>query len=450
MTRELFSLPAEQAVLGSILIDNAALDKIPALSTDAFYRADHRTIYAEMIRQITAGKRVDAITLADSLKESAPDVLQYLFQLQASAGSAANIARHAEMVSDRAMLRSIEAFGQQAQAEAHNTAEPAIAVADRLAQMLESIAQTTDDSAPRRVGDMLADYVQLLEDRMAGIVRPIETGFRDLDRQLDGGLERGTLSVVAARPGMGKTAFGLQLARNVARDGTALFLSMEMDCKQVNDRNIAALGKIPVSWLRKPNERDTVQWNGVTAAFGKATELSMFIDNKTGLSVLEIRAKARAIKRKHGLDVLVIDQLSFITGGSSKPSENKAYEIGEHTRGCVALAKELDCAVVLLAQLNRDCEKRQNRRPIMADLAMSGSIEQDAANIIFLYRDEVYFPGTRDKGICEVITTKQRQGSPGTIGLNFIGSQTRLDDLDYAWTPPSEREQEPKQNRGFS
>lgn len=175
----------------------------------------------------------------------------------------------------------------------------------------------------------------------------------------------------------------------------------------------------------------------------------MFIDNATGLSILEIRAKARAIKRKHGLDVLIIDQLSFITGGSDK-SENKAYEIGEHTRGCVALSKELDCAVILLAQLNRECEKRQNRRPIMADLAMSGSIEQDAANIIFLYRDEVYSPATRDKGVCEVITVKQRQGSPGTVGLSFIGHQTRLEDLGYAWVPPSEREQEPKsRSRGF-
>lgn len=449
MTRELFSLSAEQAILGSLLRDNGALDKIPALTETDFYRADHRQIYAELVKQITTGKRADAITLADALKDCVADCLPYLFQIEASTGSAANVTKHAEIVRDRSMLRSLEAFGQMAQAEAHNAHEPAIAIADRLAHALDSLAQSSDDTAPVKIGDMLEDYVQLLEDRMAGTIRPIETGFRDLDKMLDGGLERGTLTVVAARPGMGKTAFGLQIGRNTARDGSALFLSMEMDAKQISDRNIAALGKIPVSWLRKPTEQDTVSWNGVTAAFAKAKDLSMFIDNATGLSILEIRAKARAIKRKHGLDVLIIDQLSFITGGSDK-SENKAYEIGEHTRGCVALSKELDCAVILLAQLNRECEKRQNRRPIMADLAMSGSIEQDAANIIFLYRDEVYSPTTRDKGVCEVITVKQRQGSPGTVGLSFIGHQTRLEDLGYAWVPPSEREQEPKsRSRGF-
>jgi replicative DNA helicase len=203
-----------------------------------------------------------------------------------------------------------------------------------------------------------------------------------------------------------------------------------------------------VSWLRKPKESDPMNWNRVTAAFGKAQELNMFIDDQTSLSMLEIRAKARGIKRKHGLDLLVIDQLSFITGGSS--SDNKAYEIGEHTRGAVALSKELDCAVLLLAQLNRDCEKRSNRRPIMADLAMSGSIEQDAANVIFLYRDEVYNPTTKDKGICEVITGKQRQGQIGTVGLNFLGASTNFADLQYAWVPPNEREQEPRQrSRGF-
>ena len=147
----------------------------------------------------------------------------------------------------------------------------------------------------------------------------------------------------------------------------------------------------------------------------------------------------------HGLDLLVIDQLSFISGVSN---ENKAYEIGEHTRGLVALSKELDCAVVLLAQLNRDCEKRQDRRPIMADLAMSGSIEQDAANVIFLYRDEIYNPETRDKEICEVITGKQRQGAPGTVALSYLGAQTLFRNLAHPWKPTAQRDT--SRSRGFS
>lgn len=448
MSRELFSLSAEQAVLGSVLVDNASIDKIPALLEADFYRADHRHIYAEMIRQITEGKRADAITLGDSLKDKVADCLPYLFQLHASAGSAANIVKHAEIVRDRAMLRSLESFGMEAQAEAHGAIEPAIIVCDRLAQKLDRLAQAKETSAPVKASDLLTDYVDLLTARMEGTVKPISTGFRDLDTMLDGGLERGTLSILAARPGMGKTAMGLALARNVAIDGTSLFLSMEMNSSQVSDRNIAALGGLSISWLRKPKETDPMNWDRVTAAFARAQELNMFIDDATSLNMLEIRAKARGIKRRHGLDLLVIDQLSFITGGSS--NENKAYEIGEHTRGAVALSKELDCAVLLLAQLNRDCEKRQDRRPIAADLAMSGSIEQDAANLIFLYRDEKYNPASRDKGICEVITGKQRQGNPGTIGLNFIGESTNFSDLQYAWVPPNEREQEPKtRSRGF-
>jgi replicative DNA helicase len=449
MSRELFSLSAEQAVLGSLLKDNASLDKVAHALADAdFYRADHRQIFAEIVKQATAGKRADAITVADALKEQVVDCLPYLFELESTVGSAANIIKHAEIVRDRAMLRSLESFGQEAQAEAHNAFEPAMVVCDRLAQKLEQLAQCKETSAPVRAGELLGDYAEMLTARMEGLIKPISTGFRDLDTMLDGGLERGTMSILAARPGMGKTAMGLALARNVAIDGTSLFLSMEMSKAQVSDRNIAALGGLSVSWLRKPKESDPMNWNRVTAAFGKAQELNMFIDDQTSLSMLEIRAKARGIKRKHGLDLLVIDQLSFITGGSS--SDNKAYEIGEHTRGAVALSKELDCAVLLLAQLNRDCEKRSNRRPIMADLAMSGSIEQDAANVIFLYRDEVYNPTTKDKGICEVITGKQRQGQIGTVGLNFLGASTNFADLQYAWVPPNEREQEPRQrSRGF-
>jgi replicative DNA helicase len=444
MTRDLFSISAEQAILGGIMSDNNAIDRISSLEASHFYRADHRAIFAEMAKQIVAGRRVDAITLSEVLKEKVDDCLQYLISLHGTSGGAANIVKHAQIVSDRAMLRSLLSFGMEAQEAATSAVEPALIVFDRLAQKLDALGHCKNDSEPVRADLLLADYADLLEKRMSGAVRPIPTGFADLDRQLDGGLERGTLTVVAGRPAMGKTAFGLGVARNVATDGAALFLSMEMSKAQVNDRNIAALGGIPISWLRKPQPDDTVHWDRMTAAFIKAQALDLFVDDKTALSMIEIRAKARSIKRRHGLDALVIDQLSFISGGSN---ENKAYDIGEHTRGLVALSKELDCAVVLLAQLNRDCEKRQNRRPMMADLAMSGSIEQDAANVVFLYRDEVYNPDTRDKGICEVITGKQRQGAIGTVALNYVGSQTKFEDLQYPWTP-SEQKERPK-SRGF-
>lgn len=442
------SIRAEQAVLGSLLSDNDALDRVSDLEASHFYRLDHRLIFDEIMRQVLAGRRADVLTVYERLTDKVEDCLKYLSTLRQSSLSAANIAHHASIVIDKADKRSLVAISLEMQ-ELATSHQPASSCVDLMASKLEALAQKKTSGEPMRLSAMITEYADVLQARMDGTIRPIVTGHRDLDAMLDGGLERGTLTVIAARPGMGKTALGLGLSRNVAEYGSALFLSMEMSRTQVNDRNIAALGRIPIKWLRKPSEAsptDTFNWSAMTHAFKKSAELNLFIDDKTGLNMLEIRAKARQIKRKAGLDLLVIDQLSFITGGKS----DKSYEVvGEYTRGLIALAKEMDCACILLCQLNRDCEKRTNKRPIMADLAVSGSIEQDAANIIFLYRDEVYNAETRDKGICEVQSVKQRQGEPGTIGLNYVGNQTRFDDLQYPWTP-FKAEPSDKPKRGFA
>lgn len=438
------AIHAEQSVIGALLLDNDALDRIPDLKAEHFYRNEHKAIYAEICKQVAAGKRCDVISLYDTLCTEIEDCLPYLNQIAQSVGSAANIGRYADMVIDRAIKRSIAALGGEMQEPSLDAAEN---VLDRFAAKLEALAQKKTKQEPQRMADMLGNYVEVIQARMDGKIKPIQTGFADLDKRLDGGLERGTLSIVAGRPGTGKTAMGLCLARNVADWGTALFLSMEMSRDQVNDRNIAALGKLPIAWLRKPDDKTPDQkeyWNRMTHAFAVAQEMNLFIDDQTALNMLDIRSKARSVKRKQGLDLLVIDQLSFITGSTE---ENKAYAVGEYTRGLLQLGKELNCAIVLLCQLNRKCEERNNKRPIMADLATSGSIEQDAANVIFLYRDELYNPDSRDKGVCEVITTKQRQGEPGTVGLAYIGNQTRFEDLTYGWKPQEAREQ-PK-SRGF-
>jgi replicative DNA helicase len=436
------SIRAEQAVLGSLLLDNDALDRVGDLESTHFYRQDHRLIFDEIRRQIIAGQRADPMTVFESLNDKVEDCLPYLGKLRASAGSAANILRHAEIISDKAGKRALVALGIEMQ-ELGASHQPAASCVDLMASRLEALGQKKTSNEPVRLSDMLNAYTEVLQQRMDGTIKPISTGHMALDEILDGGLERGTLTVIAGRPGMGKTAMGLGLARNVSHWGSALFASMEMARNQVNDRNVSALGKIPLKWLRKPNE-NPLNWNAMTAAFGKTQEMNLFIDDQAGMNMLEIRAKARSVKRRSGLDLVVVDQLSFITGGKSE----KSYEaVGEHTRGLVALSKELDCAVVLLCQLNRECEKRPNKRPMAADLAVSGSIEQDAANIIFLYRDEVYDPNTRDKGICEVISVKQRQGEPGTVALNYIGSQTRFEDLQYPWRP-QEAELAPKKG-GF-
>lgn len=437
------NIEAEQSVLGALLLDNDAIDRVPDLKAEHFYDFDNARIFAEIAKQIASGKRCDPITLFEVLESSVSDCLPYLTKLQNNTPSAANISRYADIVLDRAIKRELIALGGNAQQSA-NSNEAAIVLVDRFAAKVEELAQKKTTKEPQKISSMLVSYMDVLEARMEGRIKPIATGFADLDKRLDGGLERGTLTTIAARPAMGKTAMALALSRNVAEWGSSLFLSMEMSADQVSDRNIAALGKIPVSWLRKPLEHDSEAWSRVTHACQRATELNMHIDDQTGLTMLEIRAKSRSVKRKNGLDLLVIDQLSFIKGAIA---ENKAYELGEYTRGLMALAKELDCAVVLLAQLNRECEKRPNKRPIMSDLASSGSIEQDSANVIFLYRDEVYNPDTPYKGVCEVITTKQRQGELGMVPLTYIGNQTRFEDFSGNYNP--DERQETKRRGGF-
>lgn len=425
---EQFNLQAEQAVLGALLADNDAFDRIPELDAAHFYRGDHRTVFTEIAAQLGAGKRVDAVTLAEKLDR---ELLPYLISLHGSTPSAARIDYHARIVVEKATKRALSALSVDLAADAESGKDSTECIAEAAAK-LDDLAQRKTTKDPRRLDDTLGEYLTLLQDRMDGKIRPIPTGFTHLDEMLDGGLERGTLTVIAGRPGTGKTAAGLGICRNAARDYSALFLSMEMSVNQVNDRNISALAQVDMSWLRRPGETrdDTARWEAITAATINSRRLNLFIDDQTGLSIPEIRAKARKIKRTHGCDVICIDQLSFITGAKS----DKLHEaMGEYTRGLIALGKELDCAVILLAQLNRECEKRADKRPIMSDLGVSGYIEQDAANIIFLYRDELWNPESEDRGICEWISAKQRQGSPGVVGLQYIGAQTRFDNPPFRW-----------------
>lgn len=436
---QVFSMQAEQAVLGALMNFNNSLDKVTDLKDEHFYNADNRKIFAAIVAQISSGSVCDVVSLSDALRGENNDWLMYIHQLSQSQPTAASIRVHADLIIDYFKRRNLVAACREVESLAGTV--PAIELADTLSSKLDQISVAANQE-PEEFGSSLDNYVQLLQDRMDGKVKPIQTGFVDLDKRLDGGLERGTLTVLAARPAMGKTAFGLALARNVAEWGSAGFLSMEMPKSQINDRNIAALGRVGISWLRKPDD-DEDKWNRLTAAFEKAQKLKLWVDDQTSLNLLAIRSKARFIKRRAGLDLLVIDQLSFITGSKA---ENKAYELGDYTRGLLALAKELDCAIVLLAQLNRECEKRNNKRPLLSDLSSSGSIEQDASTVIFLYRDEIYNLDTQDKGVCEVITAKQRQGETGTTALTYIGNQTRFEDLAFQWKPAQIKE--PK-DRGF-
>lgn len=444
------SIQAEQSVLGGLIVNNEAIDRCVDLEARHFYRQDHQIIFAEIQRQIAAGKRVDAVTIFEKLGDSVEDCFRYCVQMQSSAVSAVNIGRHAAIVRDKADKRALAAIAIEAQelAASHNDAAFCV---DLVAGKLQALTERKTLMEPRLIGETMVDYLTMIENRLAGLHKPIPTGYTHFDELMGGGLERGTLTVVAGRPGMGKTAFGLGIARNVAIDGlSSAILSMEMSAAQVNDRNMSAIGKIPLGWLRSPKDtqNDQTYWNSLSYAAGKAQSLKMWIDEQAGMNMIELRAKVRKIKRKSGLDLLVIDQLSFIQGGDG---DQEWQRIGQYTRAIIEVAKSLDIAVVLLAQLNRKCEERTNKRPIMSDLAQSGSIEQDASNIVFLYRDVVYNDNTPEPELAEIISMKQRQGVPGTIGMRYNGTHTVFEDLPYRWSPkPAEADPSPnKQRRGF-
>lgn len=443
------AIRAEQAVLGALLADNDGMDRCGDLEANHFYRNDHRLIFAEILRQVSLGRRCDPITLFEVLSTKVEDCLKYLTNLRQSAVSAVNIRRHAEIVLDKAIKRELAALGIEAQGFSSSHESAAVCV-DLVASKLEALSARKTASDPVKVGAMMESYLTMLQSRTDGLMKPIPTGYAHVDEILGGGLERGTLTVIAARPSMGKTALGLGLARNVAATGTSLFISMEMSAHQVNDRNVSALGKIPLKWLRMPGENDTGYWDNLSHAVTKAQELNLFIDDQTSLNMVEIRAKARKVKRQAGsLDMIVIDQLSFITGGIG----DKSWEtIGQYTRACIALAKESDAAVVLLCQLNRECEKRSDQRPVMSDLAMSGSIEQDAANIVFLYQDDIArkLPKHEHRHICELIFAKQRQGEQGVVGLKYVNHLTVFEDLPYPYERKADPEPASKPKQGFS
>lgn len=449
------SIRAEQAVLGALFVDNDAIDRCADLEAAHFFRHDHRLIFAEMQRQIAAGKRADPMTLYAVLNDKIEDGLKYMATLRMSAASAANIKHHADIVTDKASKRALAAIAAEAQELAASHENSSFCV-DLVASKLEALAQRKTQYEPKLIGETMVDYLTMIQNRMAGLHKPIATGYAHVDEMMGGGLERGTLTIVAGRPGTGKTAFGLGIARNVAiAGGHSAIFSMEMAAAQINDRNMAAIGKIPLAWLRAPseNDHDSPYWNQLSYATQRAQEMNMWIDEQAGMNMLELRAKTRKIKRKTGLDVLVIDQLSFITGGES---EQEWQNIGKYTRGMIEVAKSQDIAVVLLAQLNRKCEDRTNKRPIMSDLAQSGSIEQDAANIIFLYRDvlhhkEKYGENDPKRDIAEIISVKQRQGTPDTVGMKYNGSYTLFEDLGYRYDASQAQEEAPppRERRGF-
>lgn len=430
------SIEAEQAVIGAVLRDNDAFDRLGDIRPEHFYLRDHAVIFAELARTIAAGKSCDVISLMVAVEGKVADAGQYLNQITQSTPSSAGAGRYAKIVRDKAVKRALISLGREIAESAATSPDDSAAQVDRASSQLEKLAEARVSAEPVRASDEMAAHLGELQKRCDGGGRTISTGYPDVDARLSGGMRGGDLIVVAGRPKMGKTAFALNVACNVSRDHGALILSMEMPKSQLHDRNLSTLGRIPLSRLMQPATMEDQDWDRLTTATMKVQDLNLFLDDQGGLRLIDVRMKAKGVKRRHGLDFMVVDYLQLMEGDG----DNRNAQIEGITRGLKTLAKELDIAVMLLSQLNRKLEERPDKRPKPSDLRDSGSIEQDADAVVLLYRDEVYNPDTRDIGICEIDIPLVRQGAPGRVALGYIGEQVRFESMSRPWAGPQRNE----------
>jgi replicative DNA helicase len=432
------SIEAEQSVLGGLLIDNGAFDKIADVVSDSdFYRDDHRRIFRHIARLVEKGKPADVITVDEAIKSSEDKDkiggLAYLAALTGNTPSAHNIRRYAEIVRERAIMRKLVEVGT-------NIADTALnPMGKEVGQLLDEaesrVFEIAEAGARGRQGfieiqpllTQVMERIDMLYHRdNPSDITGVPTGYADLDSRTSG-LQPGDLVIIAGRPSMGKTALALNIAEHVAVENklpVAVF-SMEMAGTQLAMRMLGSIGHLDQHKLRTGKLSDE-DWNRLTTAVGKLHDAPIHIDETPALNALELRARARRLHRQYGtLGLIVIDYLQLMEASTS--GENRATEISEISRSLKALAKELKVPVVALSQLNRALEQRPNKRPQMADLRESGAIEQDADLILAIYRDEVYSPDTPEKGIAEINILKQRNGPIGTVKLTFLGEYTRFE-----------------------
>jgi replicative DNA helicase len=432
------SIEAEQSVLGGLLLDNAAWDRIADfVSEDDFYRYDHRVIFQHIVKLINATRPADVITVYEALSNSgkAEEVggLTYLNALAQNTPSAANIRRYAEIVRDRGVLRKLITVSDEISGQAFNPQGKEVKqLLDEAESKIFAIAEEGARGAQGflEIQPLLTQVVERIDELYnrdnQNDITGVPTGFVDLDR-MTSGLQPGDLIIVAGRPSMGKTAFSINIGENVAIDSglpVAVF-SMEMGGAQLAMRMLGSVGRLDQHRLRTGRLNDE-DWPRLTHAIQKMNEVQIYIDETPALSSIELRARSRRLARQCGrLGLIIIDYIQLMS--ASSPGENRATEISEISRNLKGLAKELNCPVIALSQLNRSLEQRPNKRPVMSDLRESGAIEQDADVILFIYRDQVYNPDSPDKGTAEIIVGKQRNGPIGTVRLTFLGEYTKFD-----------------------
>ena len=443
----LHSLESEQSIIGALLIDPLAADRLGSLRPEHCYNESHRVILAEILRMVASGKPVDVITVAEELSAHGHDEqtggLAYLGELAANSAGSRNIGRYAETVTNKALERQLLGASETIRATVTGvgtTKEKLTAAQSAVMGITESVASRQ----PKIMREILISAAETLTQRSSGNVRCLSSGFVDLDRQLSGGFRPGNLIVLAGRPAMGKTSLAVNIAYQVARHGSpSLFLSMEMPEQELADRLIAQSGSVFLSAVLA-GDMEGDNGDRIMCAVSILENLPLVIDDQGGLTLFDVASKARSVKRKHGLGLLVLDYLQLMSGDG----DNRNQQIEQITRGLKALAKELDIPIIALSQLSRKCEERTNKRPMNSDLRESGAIEQDADVILFVYRDEEYNPASADKGTAEIIISKNRQGQNGMVRMSYQGCFTRFNDLDPGWQPEY-REEQKKPRRGM-
>ena len=435
------SIEAEQSVLGGLLLDNQAWDRMGDLVTDSdFYRDEHRRIFRQIRNLLERSKPADVVTVAEALDAAGEGEqtggLAYLGELAANTPSAANIRRYAEIVRERSVLRQLVATADEIAADALNPlGRDAETLLDEAESKIFAIAEAGAGHSDGFVHinpllTQVVERIQELHDRdNPSDITGIPTGYVDLDR-MTSGFQAGDLIIVAGRPSMGKTAFALNIAESVAVE-TGLpvgIFSMEMGGTQLAMRMLASIGRLDSHRVRSGRLTDD-EWSRLSFALGKLHEAPIYIDETGGLTPANLRARARRLARQYGgkLGLLVIDYIQLMS--SNRQGENRATEVSDISRAIKSLAKELQVPIVALSQLSRKVEERNDKRPMMSDLRESGAIEQDADVILMMYREEYYKPDTPDKGIAEVIIGKQRNGPTGTVRLTFLGEYTRFESL---------------------
>ncbi|OTQ72791.1 MULTISPECIES: replicative DNA helicase [unclassified Gilliamella] len=432
------SIEAEQAVLGSLMLDNQRWDVVAEMITDRdFYSRHHQLIFSEMHTLVSRGTPIDLITLSESLesKDLLIDVggFAYLAELSKNTPSAINVVAYTDIIRQQAILRELISASNEIadncySTEGRDSTEILDLAESKIFQIAES--RTKQGEGPKNITDVLEATVAKIEElfqRPHDGVTGVSTGFLDLDKKT-AGLQRSDLIIIAARPSMGKTTFAMNLCENAAmmQEKPVLIFSLEMPSEQIMMRMLASLSRVDQTRIRTGQLQDD-DWARISSSMGLLLEKkNIYIDDSSGLTPMELRSRARRIYREHkGLSMIMVDYLQLMRVPNI--SENRTLEIAEISRSLKALAKELQIPVVALSQLNRSLEQRADKRPVNSDLRESGSIEQDADVIMFIYRDEVYNEASEHKGIAEIILGKQRNGPIGKVRLKFQGQFSRFD-----------------------